>query len=296
MDFQLENLEVQRLELKTLKLLDLNARFMRHEKFQRLVDNIRANGKLTSAPFCWQTEEGRWEVLSGNHRTKAAMEAGLTHAFCFTTTDRLTEDQRIGIQLSHNELAGEDDPAILAMLYDRIGSVDMRLYSGIDDKELGKLQDEVPLESLSTPNLDFNAVTFMFLPDEIERLAEAFDNAKQIATGDIFAARMKEYDRFMDALNECQDAASVTNVATAMNIILEIFERHRTDLASEWFDSELEDAKQSAWVPISSVLGRSTLPSRVMAVFKKTVDRAIADGTVSKDEPWMILERLAEQA
>ena len=36
---------------KTLKLLEMNARFMRHEEFQRLVANVKKDGQLTSAPF-----------------------------------------------------------------------------------------------------------------------------------------------------------------------------------------------------------------------------------------------------
>ena len=33
---------------KTLKLLEVNARFMRHEEFQRLVANVKKDGQLTS--------------------------------------------------------------------------------------------------------------------------------------------------------------------------------------------------------------------------------------------------------
>ena len=296
MDFELRDLRVQRLELKTLKLLDLNARFMRHEKFQRLVDNIRQNGKLTSAPLAWLTDDGEWEVLSGNHRTRAAMEAGLTHAFVLTTEDRLTENQRIAIQLSHNELAGEDDPTILAMLYDHIDNVDMKLYSGVDDKELGKLLDAVPLEPLSAPNLEFSAITLMFLPDEIEKLKAAFGEATQMANGEPFAVRMKDYDRFMDALAECADAANVKNTATAMLLMLEVFERHRQDLAAEWYDDDKEETNQKrAWVPISSVLGRATLPCKTAAILRRALDKAIVGGSVPKERPWLLLERLADE-
>jgi hypothetical protein len=72
---------------KTIKLLDLNARYMRHETFARLVDNIRADGGLHGdTPLAWRLHddatqqpildaEGQpiYEVLSGNHRVKASV-------------------------------------------------------------------------------------------------------------------------------------------------------------------------------------------------------------------------------
>jgi len=63
---------------RTLTLLDVNARFLPHEQFRQLVENIRRDGCLTSTPLVWNdTASGRLVVLSGNHRTLAAIEAGL---------------------------------------------------------------------------------------------------------------------------------------------------------------------------------------------------------------------------
>lgn len=62
---------------KTLKLLEMNARFMRHEEFQRLVANVKKDGQLTSAPFAARNADGTYEVLSGNHRVQAAIAAGV---------------------------------------------------------------------------------------------------------------------------------------------------------------------------------------------------------------------------
>ena len=51
-DVQTINTRIVRLDPNTLKLLDLNARYMRHETFARLVENIRQDGGLTgNTPF-----------------------------------------------------------------------------------------------------------------------------------------------------------------------------------------------------------------------------------------------------
>jgi hypothetical protein len=165
---------------KELKLLELNARFMRHEEFQRLVANVKNDGRLTSVPFaCLDPADGKYLVLSGNHRTKAAIAAGLKEIDLMVTDDPLTEDEKIAIQLSHNSIAGEDDPAILKILYEKIGNVDLKAYSGLDDKTL-ELLDKVQPCSISEANLDFQTVNLTFLPEELGQIKNTFDEAKRL--------------------------------------------------------------------------------------------------------------------
>jgi ParB-like chromosome segregation protein Spo0J len=46
---------------------------MKAPQFKRLVENIRRDGVLTQLPLVY-----RGRILSGNHRVRAAIEAGLT--------------------------------------------------------------------------------------------------------------------------------------------------------------------------------------------------------------------------
>jgi hypothetical protein len=55
--------------LDQLRLLDKNARYMPHEMFQNLVENIKRDGGLSSVPFCW-FDGSVYHVLSGNHRSR----------------------------------------------------------------------------------------------------------------------------------------------------------------------------------------------------------------------------------
>jgi hypothetical protein len=124
---------------------------MRHEQFQRLVANIREDGHLTSTPLVWHdADSGRRIVLSGNHPTKAAIEAGLSTIFWLEVTDPLPRQKQIALQLSHNAITGEDDPATVKALYEELEDVSMRLYSGLDDKTLDLL-DEVSVPSSRRP-------------------------------------------------------------------------------------------------------------------------------------------------
>ncbi len=152
---------------RELKLLKLNARYMRHEEYQKLVANIKRDGQLTSAPFACKDGDG-YLVLSGNHRTQAAIAAGLETIPCIVTDDKLSEDQRVSIQLSHNALSGKDDPFILKELHDSILDLSWKEYSGLDDKTLEML-DKISSQSLSEANLQFQTLSMIFLPDEADK-------------------------------------------------------------------------------------------------------------------------------
>ncbi|UXX94162.1 ParB N-terminal domain-containing protein [Streptomyces sp. AD2-2] len=126
---------------RTLTLLDINARFLPHEQFRQLVENIERDGCLTSTPLVWNdAESGRLVVLSGNHRTLAAIEAGLSSIWWMQIDEPLPRQRQIALQLSHNAIAGQDDPAILKELYDELESVEWRQYTGLDDKTLDLLE------------------------------------------------------------------------------------------------------------------------------------------------------------
>ena len=51
-----------RLEMVTpgeLKLLEKNARYMKAEQFQSLVENIKKDGNLSSLPLCYREKDGK---------------------------------------------------------------------------------------------------------------------------------------------------------------------------------------------------------------------------------------------
>ena len=152
---------------REIKLLDLNARYMRHEEFKQLVDNIRRDGQLTSTPFLCKEPDGKYRCLSGNHRTMAAIEVGLEKITCLATDDELTQDQKTAIQLSQNAISGQDDPATLKLLYESIFDAEMKKYSGLDDKTL-ELLEKISSTSIAEANLDFKILQIVFLPNELD--------------------------------------------------------------------------------------------------------------------------------
>jgi hypothetical protein len=252
---------------------------MRHEVFARLVENLRRDGALAGdTPFGWRlhddatrmpVEPETYEVLSGNHRVRAAIAAGLEMIDFVVTDDYLPPDRRKSIQLSRNAVVGEDDPAVLKTLYESIEDVGLRLYSGLDDKQL-RLLAEVSVAPISEAALEFQTIALTFLPHEIEQVNTIWDEArKQIgSTKGHWLARWADYDRAMDALEAAGQAYNVRNTATSLMIVLDIFYRHLSDLTDGYLDTDGEPINPKQQVPAISVFG-VTAPARLAAKVRR---------------------------
>ncbi|MBI5954353.1 MAG: hypothetical protein HY865_22075 [Chloroflexi bacterium] len=303
--------KIIRIDPRKLKLLEVNAHFMRHEVFMRLTENVKEDKALTSVPFCaiyqyftaddpiQRLEDGspQYEVLSGNHRVKSAIAADLPEIDVMVTDEPLSPDRRKAIQLSHNALVGEDDPATLKMIYGDIQDLTMRLYSGLDDKRLDML-DKVSPGALGEANLQFQPVSFMFLPDELDQVKEVWEIAKKEAGAAklLWLARMKEYDAVMDALEATSSSYGVKNVTTSLIAILEIFTRHITDLSEGYITQDGEATKGVGAVPIASVTGVN-IPAKTAALLKKVLERTrstMPKGKTNIDALHQLLEQFSD--
>ena len=275
---------------RQLKLLKLNARYMRHEEYQKLVANIKRDGQLTSAPFaCWDGDG--YLVLSGNHRTQAAIAAGLETIPCIVTDDELSADQRTAIQLSHNAIAGQDDPYLLKEIYESILDLNWKEYCGLDDKTLDLL-DKASSQALSEANLKFLTLSMVFLPDELKEAEQIIQQAKDAAkTADsIWLAKRSQYDDWLDAQENAMASYNVKNVATAVDIILKIFTRNVTQL-QEGYDKPESD---KSWVPIETVLGRRKIPAGTAKKLSKALSKIQGEENLKNGELWRGIETLVE--
>ncbi|MGC4947724.1 ParB N-terminal domain-containing protein [Streptomyces sp. DT224] len=278
---------------RLLTRLEVNARFFRKEEYDRLVENVRRDGCLTSTPLIYsggEYDEGRELVLSGNHRTMASVDAGLDEIDCMLIEEQLTRQQLVAIQLSHNAIAGEDDPATLKQLYEELDDVDWRAYSGLDDDQL-KLLAEVSPEGLSEANLDFATVSLIFLPAELEAARTAFEEAR-LGQNESWLAARADYEQTLDTLASTHAAHKVGNVATALHAILTITETHIGDLRTGYTASD-GTAAHSGHVGLETVLGARTLPAPAAVTINKAIAAAEGRGEIEQGQGWKLLERLA---
>jgi len=217
-----------------LRPADKNAHFMTGQMFQQLVANIKRDGGLTSIPFCWRDEKGTTHILSGHHRVDAAKDAGQEWIMILYTDRKLSRQEQIAIQLSHNSIFGQDEPSILRDLWVELTSLDMKAYSGLDDQVMNSYAP-IKIDTLGEKDITFQEVVLTFFPSEIERLEGVI---KRLAAHkrQRYAAPLEQFDRFIDRMMDFKEATGIYNSATAVLAMLDIVE--------EWLAAQQEDGEQ----------------------------------------------------
>ena len=211
---------------RELVLLKKNARVFKKDTFKQLTENIRKDGRLSSMPLCRrmpESEGGKLEVLSGNHRVQASIQAGLPHILVLVILEDLSRAQQIAIQLSHNALVGDDDPAILAELWASIEEISAKMYAGLSSDIVEKLE-KLELVSFTTPQVYSRTMTFAFVDDEAERLNGVLESLEALPAKEAHVLSLKHFDRFFDLLEAAKKKCAVRNTSLAMLQLMDILE------------------------------------------------------------------------
>ena len=180
-----------------------NARFMSKVEFDQLVTNVKRDGQLSSAPFC-TLNDGVYTVISGNHRVKASIEAGLTSIHTFVA-ENLSNDEIRAIQLSHNSIAGTDDITILKELFEEIKSVEFQNYSFIDNSLFEEIES-MNIEIVQPTN-EFITVSLMFFNAEFSKFEDILNEVKiaQKSSEIIIPMPMQQYEKFSDVVSQIKN-------------------------------------------------------------------------------------------
>ncbi|MCP4259122.1 MAG: ParB N-terminal domain-containing protein [Planctomycetes bacterium] len=207
---------------REIKLLKKNARYMSQEMFENLVNNIKADGALTSLPLCYKDDDDKYVVLSGNHRVQAAVEAKLEQILVIAINKKLSRQESVAIQLSHNAIEGKDDHVILKELWDEVEEIDLKLYAGLDTEILKELE-KMEFVTISDTRPDFKQMILTFLPEEIDQLKELIKDADMFFSRDEnFILSRKHYEEVFSVMLEVKDRYNIVNSPTAMMKIFEL--------------------------------------------------------------------------
>lgn len=210
---------VIKVRLSDLKLPEKNARFLKGPMFAQLVANIKRDGCLTSFPLV-SRQGDELTVASGSHRVAAAIKAGIVEHEVIEITSPLSREQFVALQLSHNAIAGEDDPNVLRSLYDELG-FEWKEYSGltddafkIEDLDMSVLRVEQPFyEELSIAFLPADAVIF---GDWLNKIAKSKSAAARLV------GMYADFGRFFEQLLAVKHATGVHNTAVALRLMAEL--------------------------------------------------------------------------
>jgi hypothetical protein len=209
---------------------------MEPDQFARLVDNFSTDGKMTgTVTTCWLTDgsDGKLEILSGHHRTEAAIAAGFTEIEVVHITTVLDEERKTAIQLSHNSISGTDNPSILAKMYESL-DLDAKKFSGLTDDILSDL-DKIQVSALAAANVNYEQLAIMFLPEDLEAFDKRVEDfsARKNKAAEVWAARHADFDRIFDAVVRVKHKLQIVNSALALVTMAELAHERLDEIEHE---------------------------------------------------------------
>lgn len=205
-----------------LREQDINAQQMDPTTFARLVENIRQRGALESLPYCHQPNgEGPISIISGHHRAKAARAAGLTEFPVLLDVSEMPRSLIRAKQIAHNQLSGTPDEEILRRMIEEIESTEDLLMTGLDVDLLPALEGASPTLNLPHLEFDWREVSLMFLPEQLDRLAELVGRLGSNPAMVGVAAR-EQFAPFSQAVVDYSKQVNVKNLAMAIDMLTTI--------------------------------------------------------------------------
>lgn len=122
------------------------------DALERLAESLKTRGQLQPIQVRWSDDAGRYVVLLGERRWRAAQMAGMTKIQCVVRETVLGDDERLSIQLIENALREDLSPVEQArafrILMDRQGWTGERLA---DELTVSKSQVAKTLSLLKLP-------------------------------------------------------------------------------------------------------------------------------------------------
>jgi len=189
---------------------------MTPQEFSQLVANVKSDGRLLGTPIIY-----RGEVLSGNHRVRAALKAGIEEADVMDILTELSGERKLAIQLSQNAINGKDDPNILAQLYTSMKSLEWKQYSGVTDDAF-KCTDE-KLAALGITRPKYEELTIVFLPEEKAEFMQLLARIEQAKKPqDVIVGSIDSFDALFDAIIRVKQQRKVINNAVALRVLAKL--------------------------------------------------------------------------
>lgn len=165
-----------------------NPNRMSPREFDLLVSNIDEAG-LTDPILVWEHKAGRYRIVGGEHRWRAAKYLGMSKVPCTVITDPKFDEERAQFQLvRHNVIKGRMDPESFIKLYEKVA----KKYADDVLQEMFGFAEEAEFRKLIKQ-------TAASLPPEMQ--ASFKEAAKEIKTIDGLAQLLNEmFTKFGDTL------------------------------------------------------------------------------------------------
>jgi len=208
--------------------LERNAHYMDKDVFDRLTFNVEKDGFLSQLPFGMKREDGKFLILSGNHRLKASIKAKLDYILILYV-DEVDKDTQIAYQLSHNMLVGKDDLQMLKDIYAEMESIEAKEFSGLDDLKFKEINSINSL-SISDADIELTEMKFLFVENVKNNVNTVLSVLEEQKLDENSRIILGSYEEFIKVLTEVKKKYGIKSVSVAFGRMIEIC---RKELSSE---------------------------------------------------------------
>lgn len=273
-------LELWRVAPNELREQDLNARAQDKATFDQLTSTMKRDKRIESFPLVAKTDKGL-EIVSGHHRTRAAVAAGHSHLYCIVDVTGLTPDQIRAKQLAHNSIQGRDNPQILEQIYKAIQDAEARLEAFVDQS----IQAPLPKVKIEDVNItiDYRMVSIMFLPTEQKRWKELIDLVSGTQQ-EVWLAEVAHFKPFQDLAKSVGAEYEIRAMGTILSKV--------GDLARQAMGIGVETQER---VALRDLFKSAYIPKEAAVVVRKAIQAMTQDGTITEKNQWQALEYLAAE-
>lgn len=215
--------KVEKVSIEEIVPAELNANEMSEKDFLQLCNNIGVSG-LSSVPTCYRREaDGKYVLISGHHRVKAAEKDGYTQIYIMYAEEKdLTKDEIIAIQLSHNSLHGEDNKGILKRLFEQIQTVQFKQFAHINMDEIGSI--DIASVNIVPMRETYNVALVLYKADInlLEELTGCVKEAMNSSEYVILADQENTEDEYLSLMKEIGQKFNIKSSNIAFAKILEL--------------------------------------------------------------------------
>lgn len=200
--------------------LEKNAHFFEKDKMDKLVSNIAKDGFLSQLPFGMKRSDGKYLILSGNHRLKAAIKAQLEFILILYI-DEVDKDTQIAYQLSHNALVGRDDIQMLKDIYAEIESIEAKEFTGLNGMQFVEVE-KLQVSSINDGDIELTEVKFLFIENRKNDVKAVLSELEQQKIDKDCAIVVGSFDAFVKTMTEVKKVYGIKSNTVAFGRMIEI--------------------------------------------------------------------------
>lgn len=200
--------------------LQKNAHYMDKDMLDKLVSNVSEDGFLSQLPFGMKQADGKYLIMSGNHRLKASIKAKLEYILILYI-DEVSKDKQIAYQLSHNALVGKDDMQMLKEIYQEIESIEGKEFSGMNGIQFVDI-DKLQVSTISDGDIELTEMKFLFVESKKNIVENVISELNKQKIDEKTSIVVGSFEEFIKTMTEVKKAFNIKSNTVAFGRMVDI--------------------------------------------------------------------------